>query len=122
MKKIMVIDDDPNFCLLLETLLKLEGYHTTCPGDLENIKLLDCLNCEKPDIILLDVNMHSINGLDIVQYIRKDLKYDDIKIIMTSGMALNDDCIKSGADVFLMKPFMPEELFSALRSVCGEKT
>jgi DNA-binding response OmpR family regulator len=122
MKKIMLIDDDPNFCLLLETLLKFEGYQTICPCNLVNEIIFDSLNKEKPDIILMDVNLHSINGLDIVQYIRKDIKYDDVKIIMTSGMALNDDCIKSGADAFLMKPFMPEELFLALRSVCGEKT
>jgi len=115
MKKVLLADDDHTMVSLLKTLLNMEGYQVMTlmdkPGDiLENIRAAD------PDIILLDVFLGDRNGLDIVHQIRKTPDLKDIRIVMASGIDKTEECLAAGADVFLLKPYMPNELFDILRA------
>jgi CheY-like chemotaxis protein len=115
MLKILLADDDYTMVALLKTLLKMEGYQVTTlmdkSGDIiENIRL------EKPDVLLIDIFLGDRNGLDIVRQIRQLPDLNFIKIIMASGIDKTEECLAAGADVFLLKPYMPKELFDILRS------
>jgi len=122
MKKVLLCDDNYEMLVLLKTLLDLEGYQTyKFEGKTQN-DLVYTINSEIPDVLLMDVHLHQSNGLDFLKAIRSNGKFQKLQIIMTSGMDLRDICINSGANAFLLKPFMPDELVSTLRSICGEKT
>jgi DNA-binding response OmpR family regulator len=115
MKKVLLADDDYTMVSLLQTLLNMEGYEVTTlldkPGDiLENVRKA------KPDILLLDVYLGDRNGMDLVRKIRKEKDLGSIRIIMVSGIDKTEECIAAGADKFLLKPYMPNELFTLLQA------
>jgi DNA-binding response OmpR family regulator len=115
MKKVLLADDDFTMVSLLKTLLNLEGYQVMTlldkPGD-----ILDNIREARPDILLLDVYLGDRNGVDIVHQIRRDPKMKDIRIVMVSGLDKTEECLAAGADKFLLKPYMPSELFAILRA------
>ncbi|MGD0878678.1 MAG: response regulator [Anaerolineales bacterium] len=115
MLKILLADDDFSMVGLLKTLLDMEGYQVMTlldkPGDImENIR------SAKPDILLIDIYLGDRNGLDIVRQLRQMPDLDHIRIIMASGIDKREECLAAGADVFLLKPYMPNELFDKLRA------
>jgi CheY-like chemotaxis protein len=63
----------------------------------------------------MDVFLGDRNGLDIIQLIRNEPELQNIKIIMVSGMEKKKECLEAGADAFLLKPYMPDELFTILQ-------
>ena len=114
MLKILLADDDFTMVGLLKTLLTMEGYQVATlldkPGNiLDNIRRL------KPDVLLIDIYLGNRNGLDVVREIRQVQDLNSIKIIMISGIDKTEECLAAGADVFLLKPFMPNDLFDILR-------
>ena len=115
MQKVMLIEDDATMLSLLRTLLKMEGFETSTLEDRED--LLEALRREKPDVILLDVNLVFGNGIDFVRRIRADNILEKIRVIMSSGMPLEAECLAAGADSFLLKPYMPDTLVNAIRSI-----
>ena len=114
MKKILLAEDDPTMVSLLKMLLGLEGY-LAVNITAENQDIIRLTRDEQPDLILLDVHLGEQNGLDVVRELRKIKDIKRIKVIMTSGMNLKDDCQKAGADDFVMKPYMPDELLKKIR-------
>ena len=56
------------------------------------------------------------NGMDIVQQIRETPDMKDLKIVMVSGIDKTEECLAAGANAFLLKPYMPEDLFDVLRT------
>ena len=115
MKKIFLAEDDQTMVALLQTLLKLEGYEVVTL-DVANEGLLSILRNDIPQILLLDVKLPQVSGMDIVREMRQDEKFNETKVIMSSGMSLEKECIESGADAFLLKPYMPDDLIRKLRN------
>lgn len=113
MSKVMLIDDDNTMKLLLQTLLEMEGYQVVL-WDVGN-DVLSIMRVEEPDILLLDVNLKGIDGFDVLNYIRTDDELKDTKVIMSSGMDFSDRCREEGADDFILKPYMPEDLINKIR-------
>ncbi len=115
MKKVLLADDDFTMVSLLKTLLNLEGYEVVTlldkPGD-----ILKNIHEAKPDVLLLDVFLGDRNGLDLVRRIRRDPELKKIRIIMVSGLDKTEECMAAGAVKFLLKPYMPNELFALLRA------
>jgi DNA-binding response OmpR family regulator len=114
-KKVMVYEDDRTMVGLLTTLLEIEGYQVAQFEGLAEENLFQKLSNEKPDILLMDVHLRQANGLDILRALRLNAEFHDLRIIMASGMNLRENCLKSGANAFIMKPFMPEELIKTLQ-------
>jgi len=114
MTKVLLADDDYTMVSLLKTLLNMEGYQVSTlldkPGD-----ILDNVREIKPDILLLDVYLGDRNGMDLVQQIRQEPDLINIRIVMVSGIDKTEECLAAGADRFLLKPYMPNELFDILR-------
>ncbi|MFN2198085.1 MAG: PleD family two-component system response regulator [Anaerolineales bacterium] len=114
---VMLIEDDITMLSLLRTLLEIEGYQVVnyVPED----DLLTPIRRIQPDIILLDVHYRRINGLDIMRSIRSDSQTRHVKVIMASGESVGSQCLEAGADAFLLKPFMPEDLISNIKLFDG---
>jgi CheY-like chemotaxis protein len=113
MPKVMLAEDDATMLSLLRTLLKMEGFETTILGVDEDV--IEALHRDVPDIVLLDVNLTQGNGIDFLRRIRQDETLKSIVVIMSSGMPLAEECFDAGADSFLLKPYMPDTLISAIK-------
>ena len=98
---------------LLQTLLRLEGFETvTLETDAD---VTQALLREKPDILFMDVHLGTRSGMDAVEMIRKNSQLADVRVVMTSGLNVKDECMRRGADDFLLKPFMPDDLIGILK-------
>ena len=76
---------------------------------------MPALSQEKPDALLMDVHLGGQNGMELVEKIRKNPENANVNIVMTSGLNTKDECLQRGADHFLMKPFMPDDLLNLLK-------
>jgi CheY-like chemotaxis protein len=115
MPKVLLADDDATMISLLTTLLGLEGFEVGTlldkPGD-----MLETIRNEKPDALLVDVHLGGRSGLDLVRAVRGSPDLKGIRIVMVSGIEKRQECEAAGADAFLLKPYMPDDLFRLLRS------
>lgn len=112
MPKILIAEDDHTMVSLLKTLLKMEGFDVV---DLDvNADIQAGIARELPDAVLMDVHLGKQSGMEVVASLRKNPEFSQTKIVMTSGMNLKEECLKHGADHFLLKPFMPDELLRVL--------
>ena len=114
MTNILLAEDDETMVSLLKTLLTLEGFDVASVDTAEK-NLLSRVRNRTPKVLLLDVHLPHENGVDILRALRKDGELADTRVVMTSGMNLKDECIASGADAFLLKPYMPDDLIQILR-------
>lgn len=113
MPKVLLAEDDHTMVMLLTTLLKMEGHEVIVLAATADIPA--AVLHEKPDSILMDVNIGKQNGMDLVQIIRNDPANANINIVMASGYNLKEECLKRGANYFLLKPFMPDDLLKLLK-------
>ena len=114
MEKILIVDDEKEIRDLIEIYLKSEGYETLKAGDGE--EALSILNKEEVDLIILDIMMPKLNGIDACLKIREEKQ---MPIIMLSAKAEDMDKIlglNMGADDYLTKPFNPLELVARVKS------
>lgn len=116
MKKILLAEDDPTMLSLLKMLLELEGY-TSVSITAENQDIIQMARDELPDLILMDIHLGEQSGLDVVRELRQLKDINKIKVILTSGMNLRTDSQKAGADDFVLKPYMPEELLKKIQGI-----
>ena len=113
-ERILVVDDSPATLEMLERNLSAAGYHVlAAPGVAEAIKILD----DTPtDLVITDLKMPRISGMDLIRYVRENLK--NTEVMMITGYATVEgavDAIKAGAEEYLTKPFTDEELFAAVK-------
>ena len=114
MQKILIVDDEKEIRDLIEIYLKSEGYETLKAADGE--EALRILSMEEPDLIILDVMMPKMNGIDACLKIREERQ---MPIIMLSAKSEDVDKIlglNMGADDYLTKPFNPLELIARVKS------
>jgi DNA-binding response OmpR family regulator len=114
MTKIYLAEDDETMVTLLVTLLTIEGFEVE-KIDLAKGELMETLREEPPNILLLDVNLPGESGLEVVRKMRQEEIFNKTRVVMASGMSLEKECLSSGADDFLMKPYMPDDLIQILR-------
>jgi CheY-like chemotaxis protein len=116
MYKILLIEDDATMLSLLGTLLEFEGYQVaSLNGEADAEEILQKMRGEKPELILLDVHLPGVSGFDLMRKMRTDEVLKSTKVIMSSGMDLSLECRQAGADGFILKPYMPEELVEKIR-------
>jgi DNA-binding response OmpR family regulator len=113
MAKIMVAEDDQTMVNLLTTLLTMDGFDVIALDADEDVTT--AVERVGPDILLLDVHLSNQNGLEILDNVRRSTEGSKIRVVMISGLNLKDECLRHGADDFLMKPFMPDDLIKKLR-------
>jgi CheY-like chemotaxis protein len=113
MVKVLLAEDDVTMVSLLKTLLSMEGYDVVALDADSDVAA--AVQREKPDALFMDVHLGDQSGMEILENIRKNGETANIRVIMTSGMNMKEECIQSGANAFLLKPFMPDDLLRALK-------
>ena len=118
--KVMLVDDDRTMRTILKTLLELEKYSVVVWDALPTSDIVEQIRLEKPDLVLMDVHLKEINGLDILRQLRlAEPQISNTCVLMTSGMDLRDQCKSAGANGFLLKPYMPDDLFQQILSLAS---
>ncbi len=113
MSKVLLAEDDHTMVSLLTTLLKMEGYDVVVLDVHADVP--SAVSKENPDALLMDVHLGGQNGMDIVQNIRENPVNENVNIVMVSGLNMKDECLKRGANHFILKPFMPDDLLRLLK-------
>lgn len=115
--KVLIVDDEPiNVKLIEETLEYEDDFQCTAAvNGMDALALLDTFN---PDIIILDIMMPGMNGYDVCRKIKNDKKHKFAKVLMVSGKAMVEERLegyKAGADDYITKPFVDDELLAKLK-------
>ena len=116
-KKLLLIDDDPNLILLVKDYLDFRGYQVTTADNSK--EALAILEQEIPDMIICDVMMPEMDGYELVKQIRDNPRTSWIPVMFLSAKGQSQDKVKGlsiGADVYMVKPFEPEELAAQVES------
>lgn len=112
MDTIVVLDDDKTFTGLLKTVFEMEGYRVVVlswPAD-----TLATAREEQPALVLMDVHAGEGDTIGVIRALREDEATKSVPIMMTSGMDRREECMKAGADDFILKPFRPGDLLAAV--------
>lgn len=99
---------------LLQTLLELENFSVSIPAFPINDPI-QVIRELKPDVIVLDIHLPGINGLSLLKLLRDSSDLKAIKVIVSSGSDRKEESLAAGADSFIMKPFMPDELINIIK-------
>jgi len=112
---ILVAEDDPDTRELMEMVLRRAGFQVTSTGD--PYEVLELLATDSFDALLLDNWMPKLNGIELCRLIRSI--NDDVVIVFCSGAVAESDkqaAFGAGADGFIGKPFLPQDLTATLSS------
>ena len=114
-KKIFVIDDEPQIIKVLQVYLEKAGYQVITAMDGKNV--LAIFQREKPDFMILDLNLPNVDGLEICKAVRHD---SAIPILMLTARVEETDRLiglELGADDYVLKPFSPREVVARVRTI-----
>jgi len=118
MKKILVVDDEPDIISLVSYNLKREGFSVTAVH--EGGEALDIVKKKEFDLVLLDLMLPGIHGMEICRILRAGTKTKHIPIIMLTAKGDEADRVRgleTGADDYIAKPFSPRELIARVKAV-----
>jgi len=116
MKDIWIVDDDEEMTRAMQLMLKLLNYNVTAfMGARPAAQTL--LTGKRPDLMILDINMPEVSGLDMLEFVRRRNEWNDLPILMLSTEAADvtvDKAMALGADGYVSKPVTIEELEKAI--------
>jgi len=117
-EKILVVDDEKDIIELLQYNLEKEGYRISCAYSGE--ECLENVKTELPDLILLDLMLPEIDGLDVCKFLKNNPQTSHIPIIMLTAKGEETDIVlglELGADDYITKPFKVRELLARVKTV-----
>ncbi len=123
MKKILIVDDEPNIVILMEQILEeLEDEGVSILTAKNGQEALEKIQKEQPNLVFLDVMMPYISGLEVCETIKKDDYFSHIYIILLTarGQSFDEENgIKAGADLYITKPFRPKDVLLKSKEILG---
>jgi len=117
---VLVVDDDPVILRLLEVNFEMEGFTVLTAGDGE--EGVESARANRPDLVVSDVMMPRVSGLELVERLKGDPATRGIPVILLSAKAQVDDIragLAAGADDYVTKPFEPLELVDRVNKLLG---
>ena len=121
-EKILVVDDEEDILELIRYNLAREGYQVTCVTSGE--AGIDAAKAELPDLVILDLMLPGVDGLDVCRVLKHDSRTKGIPVIMVTAKGEEADIVSGlelGAEDYLVKPFSPRVLSARIRSVLRRK-
>src|SRR5712691_9103435 len=115
MKTVLVVDDEPSIAQIAGDYLRHAGFAVLTAGN--GADALSVARARRPDLIVLDLGLPRMDGLDVAKALRRD---GDVPIIMLTARSEESDRLTGlelGADDYMTKPFSPRELVARVRSV-----
>ena len=118
MTNILVADDDPDIREMLAFRLERSGFRVSACAD--GPAALAAVADEVPDLVILDLNMPGMSGLDVCRALRRDPSSSAVPVVMLTARTQESDVEASfaaGADDYIPKPFSPREVVSRIEAV-----
>jgi len=118
MARVFVIDDEPDMVDLLATILKSDGFQVDT--DTDGRSALARLLADPPDLVLLDLMMPDLDGMELLKLLRLDAKGAKVPVLVVSARTGHQDqlgTLQLGANAYICKPFSPRELVRQVRQL-----
>jgi len=122
MAKILVVEDDYTTVQLIEFLLKKNKFEVLVANN--GVEALEISRKQKPDLILMDVIMPKMDGIEAIEKLQEDENTRDIPIVILSALGQEMDVMRglqAGASGYIVKPFSPKELLDEIRGKLEKK-
>jgi len=119
---VLVVDDDEVVRKLVGVILKEEPYRLVCVGSAQ--EALAALRTVRPDVILMDIEMPGMDGMQATRRIKADPRFADVPVIMITGHSGGDtvrNSFRSGAADFIVKPFDREKMIAKVAAAAGRE-
>jgi two-component system, OmpR family, alkaline phosphatase synthesis response regulator PhoP len=120
-RTIMVVDDNPDIITIVKTILEGKGYNVLSASSGQ--ELLNLLNGQKPDLIILDIMMPEMDGLEVLGRLKGVTETASIPVILLTAKVQYEDVLggyKLGADYYITKPFTSTQLVNGINLLLGE--
>ena len=120
-KTIMVVDDNPDIITIVKTILEGKGYNVLSASS--GAQLLNLLEGTKPDLIILDIMMPEMDGLEVLSRLKALTETASIPVILLTAKVQYEDVLggyKLGADYYITKPFTSTQLVNGINLLLGE--
>ncbi len=122
-RKILIVDDEPHIRLLLEqTLEDFENEGVRIISADNGLDALRIIETERPDLVFLDVMMPGMSGFDVCEKVKNEMKIGDVYIVLLTAKGQEIDRERgesAGADIYMTKPFNPDEVVSRTSEILG---
>lgn len=115
---VLLVEDDPVILRLLEVNFELEGYRVFVAHD--GAEGLDAVRAERPDVVISDIMMPNVSGIELLETLKADPATASIPVILLSAKAQTGDLkagMDAGADDYVTKPFEPLDLIDRVNAL-----
>lgn len=122
MKKILIVDDEPNIVMSLEYIFKKENFEVFVARD--GAEAIEIVENSIPDIILLDIMMPNVDGYQVLNYLKESEILRKIKVIFLSAKNKSSDIelgLQLGADKYISKPFSVKKIVKEVKELLNNK-
>jgi len=120
-KTIMVVDDNPDIITIVKTILEGKGYGVLSASG--GAEMLNMLKVQNPDLIILDIMMPEMDGLEVLSRLKAMSETATIPVILLTAKVQYEDVLggyKLGADYYITKPFTSTQLVNGINLLLGE--
>lgn len=122
MKKILIVDDEPNIVMSLEYIFKKENFEVFIARD--GAEAIEIVENNPIDIIILDIMMPNVDGFQVLKYLKADSELSKVKVIFLSAKNKASDIelgLQLGADSYMSKPFSNKKLVNEVKGLLNKK-
>lgn len=119
-RRVLLIEDEPNIVEAIRFVLSRDGWAVSTHHD--GATALDAVRDRRPDVVVLDIMLPGMSGLDVLTALRADPSTTSIPILMLTARGRREDretSLRLGADRFMTKPFAIDDMLDAVRALAG---
>ncbi len=116
----MLVDDNPDIVKIVRLTLESKGFNVRCAYD--GTQVFDVLKQQKPDLILLDIMMPEMDGIEVIRRLKGNPATSSIPVIFLTAKVQHEDLLRgyiTGAEYYITKPFTPTQLLQGINLILG---